>query len=84
MDDEGYIKIVGRIKDLIIRGGDDIYPREVEEFLYTHPAVEDALWACPPQVLPNPKQEYPETPFGVRKPWSFHRATKNRDLLPQR
>ena len=35
MDDEGYVSIVGRIKDMIIRGGENIYPREVEEFLYT-------------------------------------------------
>ncbi|MEM7708570.1 MAG: AMP-binding protein [Pseudomonadota bacterium] len=39
MDDEGYLRIVGRIKDMIIRGGENIYPREVEEFLYTHPAI---------------------------------------------
>ena len=38
----------------------------------------------PSPVLPNPKQEYPETPVDVRKPWSSHRATKNRDLLPLR
>ena len=39
MDDEGYVNIVGRIKDMIIRGGENIYPREIEEFLYTHPAI---------------------------------------------
>jgi fatty-acyl-CoA synthase len=39
MDAEGYVQIVGRIKDMIIRGGENIYPREVEEFLYTHPAI---------------------------------------------
>ena len=38
MDDEGYVNIVGRIKDMVIRGGENIYPREIEEFLYTHPA----------------------------------------------
>ena len=38
MDEEGYVNIVGRIKDMIIRGGENIYPREVEEFLYTIPA----------------------------------------------
>jgi fatty-acyl-CoA synthase len=42
MDDEGYLKIVGRIKDMLIRGGDNIYPREVEEFLLTIPGVGDA------------------------------------------
>ena len=39
MDDDGYVKVVGRIKDMIIRGGENVYPREVEEFLYTHPAI---------------------------------------------
>ncbi len=41
MDDEGYIQIVGRIKDMVIRGGENVYPKEVEEFLYTHPAISD-------------------------------------------
>ncbi|GAB2831564.1 AMP-binding protein [Comamonas piscis] len=41
MDDEGYVNIVGRIKDMVIRGGENIYPREIEEFLYTHPQVQD-------------------------------------------
>jgi len=41
MDKEGYISIVGRLKDMIIRGGENIYPREVEEFLYTHPAIQE-------------------------------------------
>ena len=41
MDEDGYLKIVGRIKDMIIRGGENIYPREVEEFLYTHPAIRE-------------------------------------------
>ena len=39
MDAEGYVQVVGRIKDMLIRGGENIYPREVEEFLYTHPAI---------------------------------------------
>jgi len=42
MDEEGYVNIVGRIKDMIIRGGENVYPREIEEFLFTHPAVADA------------------------------------------
>ncbi len=42
MDDDGYVKIVGRIKDMIIRGGENIYPREVEEFLLTVPGVSEA------------------------------------------
>ncbi len=41
MDDEGYLRIVGRIKDMIIRGGENIYPREIEEFLFTHPAIRE-------------------------------------------
>jgi fatty-acyl-CoA synthase len=41
MDEEGYVRIVGRTKDMIIRGGENVYPREVEEFLYTHPAIAD-------------------------------------------
>lgn len=51
MDDEGYLRIVGRIKDMIIRGGENVYPREVEEFLYTHPAIAEV------QVfgIPDPK-----------------------------
>ncbi len=41
MDEEGYVRIVGRTKDMVIRGGENIYPREVEEFLYTHPDIQD-------------------------------------------
>jgi len=41
IDDEGYGNIVGRIKDLVIRGGENVYPREVEEYLYRHPKIED-------------------------------------------
>ena len=53
-DAEGYINIVGRIKDMIIRGGENIYPREVEEYLYTHPAVLDV------QVIGVPSEKYGE------------------------
>ena len=42
MDEEGYLRIVGRIKDMVIRGGENVYPREIEEFLYTHDAISDA------------------------------------------
>ena len=42
MDDEGYLNIVGRIKDMVIRGGENIYPREIEEVLFQHPAVGSA------------------------------------------
>ncbi len=54
MDDAGYLNIVGRIKDMVIRGGENIYPREVEEFLYSHPAVEDV------QVVGVPDLKYGE------------------------
>jgi fatty-acyl-CoA synthase len=54
MDDDGYLSITGRIKDMVIRGGENIYPREVEEFLYTHPDVLDA------QVIGVPDAKYGE------------------------
>lgn len=41
MDEEGYCRITGRLKDMIIRGGENIYPREIEEFLYKHPNILD-------------------------------------------
>ena len=41
IDDQGYCSIVGRVKDMVIRGGENIYPREIEEFLYQHPKVQD-------------------------------------------
>ena len=41
MDEDGYINIVGRSKEMIIRGGENVYPREIEEYLYTHPAIAD-------------------------------------------
>jgi fatty-acyl-CoA synthase len=54
MDDEGYLNIVGRIKDMIIRGGENVYPREIEEFLYSHPKIEDV------QVIGVPDEKYGE------------------------
>ena len=54
MDDEGYMNIVGRIKDMIIRGGENVYPREVEEFLYSHPRIRDV------QVIGVPDRRYGE------------------------
>ncbi|HEX3824517.1 MAG TPA: AMP-binding protein [Mycobacteriales bacterium] len=54
MDDEGYLNIVGRIKDMVIRGGENVYPREVEEFLYSHPAIADV------QVVGVPDEKYGE------------------------
>jgi fatty-acyl-CoA synthase len=54
MDEEGYVNIVGRIKDMVIRGGENIYPREIEEFLYRHPQVQDV------QVVGLPDSRYGE------------------------
>jgi fatty-acyl-CoA synthase len=50
MDEEGYVNIVGRIKDMIIRGGENVYPREIEEFLYSHPKVQDVQVIGVPDV----------------------------------
>jgi fatty-acyl-CoA synthase len=54
MRPDGYLSVVGRIKDMIIRGGENIYPREIEEFLYTHPKVSDV------QVVGVPDETYGE------------------------
>jgi fatty-acyl-CoA synthase len=54
MDEDGYVRIVGRIKDMVIRGGENIYPREIEEFLYTHPQIADV------QVIGVPDERYGE------------------------
>jgi fatty-acyl-CoA synthase len=75
MDDEGYCKIVGRLKDMIIRGGENIYPREIEEFLYTCPDISEI------QVFGIPDEKFGEeiaafvklkvdattTPEGIRR-----------------
>ena len=54
MDAEGYLNIVGRIKDMVIRGGENVYPREIEEFLYGHPDIVDV------QVIGVPDERYGE------------------------
>ena len=54
MDEKGYIKILGRVDDMIIRGGENVYPREIEEFLYTHPKIKEV------QVVGVPHGEYGE------------------------
>lgn len=54
VDPEGYFHITGRIKDMIIRGGENIYPKELEEFLYTHPKIKDV------QVIGVPDKKYGE------------------------
>jgi fatty-acyl-CoA synthase len=54
MREDGYCTIVGRIKDMVIRGGENIYPREIEEFLYSHPDIADV------QVIGVPDEKYGE------------------------
>ncbi len=54
MDEHGYVNIVGRLKDMVIRGGENLYPREIEEFLYTHPDIDDV------QVVGVPDEKYGE------------------------
>ncbi|MBA6108877.1 AMP-binding protein [Pseudomonas asiatica] len=69
MDEHGYVRIVGRNKDMIIRGGENIYPRELEEFFYTHPAVADA------QVIGIPCNRYGEEIVAWIKLHPGHSAT---------
>lgn len=69
MDEHGYVRIVGRNKDMIIRGGENIYPRELEEFFYTHPAVADA------QVVGIPCSRYGEEIVAWIKLHPGHSAT---------
>ena len=54
MDEQGYVRVVGRIKDMILRGGENVYPREIEEFLYSHPQIADV------QVIGVPDERYGE------------------------
>src|SRR5262245_51451927 len=54
MDSDGYVNIVGRSKDMIIRGGENVYPREIEDFLHTHPKLQDV------QVVGVPDEKYGE------------------------
>jgi fatty-acyl-CoA synthase len=54
LDDEGFCNIVGRLKDMVIRGGENLYPREIEEFLYRHPAIREV------QVFGVPDERYGE------------------------
>jgi fatty-acyl-CoA synthase len=64
MDEHGYVRVVGRIKDMIIRGGENVYPREIEEFLYKHPQIADV------QVIGVPDERYGEELMAwiVRRP----------------
>ncbi|MFJ5770639.1 AMP-binding protein [Psychrobacillus sp. NPDC093180] len=69
MDEEGYIDITGRIKDMVIRGGENIYPKEVEEFLYQHPSIQDV------QVVGVPDPKYGEELMA----WIILKAGENLD-----
>jgi fatty-acyl-CoA synthase len=69
MDDDGYLRIVGRIKDMLIRGGENVYPREVEEFLLTIPGVSDA------HVIGVPSERYGEEVMAWVKPRDGHALT---------
>ncbi|AEF94743.1 Long-chain-fatty-acid--CoA ligase [Desulfotomaculum nigrificans CO-1-SRB] len=70
MDHNGYFKITGRLKDMIIRGGENIYPREIEEFLYTHPLVKDV------QVVGVPSAKYGEEVLAFIQPKEGANLTK--------
>ena len=70
IDAEGYCRIVGRVKDMVIRGGENIYPREVEEYLYRHPAIEDV------QVFGVPDEKYGEELCAWIKLRSGHDVTE--------
>jgi len=69
VDDEGYFQIVGRIKDMLIRGGENIFPREIEDFLYTHPAIEQV------EVIGVPDEKYGEEICAWIKLREGHKAT---------
>jgi len=70
LDEEGYCAIVGRLKDMIIRGGENIYPREVEEFLFTHPDIQDV------QIFGIPHEKYGEEVCGWIVPQSGAKLTQ--------
>ncbi|HEX5452402.1 MAG TPA: AMP-binding protein [Stellaceae bacterium] len=69
IDDEGYCNIVGRIKDMVIRGGENVYPREIEEFLYRHPKIQDV------QVIGVPDPRYGEELCAWVRLYDGHSAT---------
>ena len=72
MREDGYCNIVGRIKDMVIRGGENIYPREIEEFLYAHPDIEDV------QVIGVPDEKYGEELCAWIKMRAGRRAARRR------
>jgi fatty-acyl-CoA synthase len=69
MDEQGYVNIVGRLKDMVIRGGENVYPREIEEFLYRHPKIQDV------QVIGVPDARYGEEICAWIKLHDGHQAT---------
>ena len=71
MGEDGYVKIVGRLKDVIIRGGENIYPREIEEFLYSHPKIADV------QIIGVPDAKYGEEVCAWIRVRDGHTATEN-------
>ncbi|WP_205618292.1 AMP-binding protein [Corynebacterium sputi] len=89
MDEDGYVAITGRIKDMLIRGGENIYPREIEEFLFTHPNVRDA------QVIGVPDDRYgeeimawvvladPDEPLTAENLAEFSRGKLSRHKIPR-
>lgn len=70
MRDDGYVNIIGRIKDMVIRGGENIFPREIEEFLYRHPKIQDV------QIVGVPDQRYGEELCAWVKLKDGHTATE--------
>ena len=79
MDDEGYVNIVGRSKDMVIRGGENVYPREVEEFLYSHPSIADV------QVIGVPDTQVRRGADGVdHPPGTAPRSTPRRSARSAR
>lgn len=80
MDEQGYVRVVGRIKDMVIRGGENVYPREIEEFLYTHPQIADV------QVIGVPDERYGEELMAwvVARPGSTLTQEEVRDFCRDR
>jgi fatty-acyl-CoA synthase len=74
VDEEGYFQIVGRTKDMLIRGGENIFPREIEDFLYTHPAIEQV------EVIGVPDDKYGEEVCAWIKLRDGHTTTRD-DIL---
>jgi len=74
MADDGYVEIVGRIKDMVIRGGENVYPREIEEFLYTHPDIEDV------QVIGVPDAKFGEELVAWVRPRAGSDLDRSRDV----